>query len=123
MIILIVLLFLVSFLVPANAHDIYTGVVGKNNQLCCGAKDCSVTSYRENRGNFDFLTRENHWVTIPIDRITFLPIPGDPPHEDTHAAHLCYGEVTGAEGVSANVFSGPGQSIYLYCAFIPPGGV
>ena len=32
-----------------SAHDIYTGVHGKNGQLCCGGTDCAVTSYREQR--------------------------------------------------------------------------
>jgi hypothetical protein len=108
---------------PARAHEIYTGIHGKNGQLCCGGNDCAVTTYRENGGEFEFLTRENHWIAIPIERITFLPIPGDPPSDDSHKAHLCYAAVTGSEGASVNVFSGPGQSIYLYCAFIPPGSI
>ena len=33
-----------------SAHDIYTGVHGKNGQLCCGGTDCAVTSYREQGG-------------------------------------------------------------------------
>jgi hypothetical protein len=116
------LLALALMLTPASAHDIYTGVTDKTGRLCCGANDCAVTSYRENGTSFEFLTREKHWITIPIDRITFLPIPGDTPNDDPHKAHLCYGEVQGYEGVSDNVFSGDGQSIYLYCAFIPPTG-
>ena len=107
---------------PVYPHDIYTGI-SAHGQLCCGGKDCSLTSYREQGGKFEFLTREGHWIKIPEERIAFLPIPGDPPHNDTHAAHLCYGDVLGYEGVSDNVFRGPDQSIYLYCAFIPPGGV
>jgi hypothetical protein len=112
---------LALMLTPASAHDIYTGVTGKNSQLCCGTNDCAVTTYRENGTSFEFLTREKHWITIPVDRITFLPIPGDVPSEDTHKAHLCYAAVLGSEGASDNVMSGPGQSIYLYCAFIDPG--
>ncbi len=61
----------------ANAHDIYTGVHGKNGQLCCGGNDCAATAYREQGGHYEFLTREQRWVSIPQERITFLPIPGD----------------------------------------------
>lgn len=109
---------------PAISHGIYSGVTGKDGQLCCGADDCSATVYRESGGNFQFLTRENEWVEIPTDRITFLPIPGDeiPPGE-THHAHICYRPATHLDRVTpykrANVFG----DIYLWCAFIPPGGV
>ncbi len=106
----------------ASAHDIYTGVHGKNGQLCCGGNDCAATSYRERGGHFEFLTREERWVAIPEERITFLPIPGDQNDSDTHHAHLCYrpateGDRTGS--TASNVF----DDIYLYCAFIPPGTI
>lgn len=121
-------LFIALALVPAaHAHDIYTGVYGKGGQLCCGGSDCAVTSYRERGGEFEFLTRERHWISIPAERITFLPIPGDPPSNDSHKAHLCYREPSagGYDTVysPSNVFTGDGQSIFLYCAFIQPGGV
>lgn len=103
-----------------SAHDIYTGVRGKNGQLCCGGSDCAATSFRERGGHYEFLTREERWVAIPEERITFLPIPGDPPNGDSHRAHLCYRPATDNDRLSAassNVF----DDIYLYCAFIPPG--
>jgi hypothetical protein len=106
----------------ACAHDIYTGVHGKNGQLCCGGDDCAATSYRERGGRFEFLTREQHWIEIPQERITFLPIPGDPPNDDSHRAHLCYRSATESDRLgyaSSSVFEG----IFLYCAFIPPGSI
>jgi hypothetical protein len=105
-----------------SAHDIYTGVKGKNGALCCGGNDCAATVYRERAGRFEFLTREQEWIEIPQERITFLPIPGDPPNDDTHHAHLCYRSATESDrrgGGSTNVF----ESIFLYCAFIPPGSI
>ena len=109
---------------PAISHEIYTGVTGKDGQLCCGAADCSATIYRENGGTFEFLTREHEWVEIPADRITFEPIPGDEtPAADAHRAHLCYRPATNFDRLTpyqrGNVFG----DIYLWCAFIPPGGV
>lgn len=106
----------------AEAHDIYTGVHGRNGQLCCGGEDCASTVYRERGGTFEFLTREQEWVAIPEERITFLPIPGDPPSDDSHHAHLCYRSATDFDRkgpAAANVFS----DIFLYCAFIPPGSI
>ena len=104
------------------AHSIYTGVHGKNGQLCCGGDDCAATSYREQGGAFEFLTRESRWVSIPSERITFLPVPGDQPGDDSHHAHLCYRQATDNDregGYAFNVFG----DIYLYCAFIPPGSI
>jgi hypothetical protein len=106
----------------AYAHDIYTGVHGKNGQLCCGGNDCAVTAYRERGDRYEFLTREQRWVAIPEARITFLPIPGDRPEGDEHHAHLCYRPATESDrngAMSNNVF----DDIYLYCAFIPPGSI
>jgi hypothetical protein len=105
-----------------SAHDIYTGVHGKNGQLCCGGNDCAATSFRERGDNYEFLTREQRWVAIPQERITFLPVPGDPPDGDSHRAHLCYRSATESDKLgpmATNVF----QDIYLYCAFIPPGSI
>lgn len=76
--------------VQVSAHDIYTGLQGKNGQLCCGGSDCAATVYRERGGSYEFLTREKAWVSIPAERITFLPVPGDPPSSESHLAHLCY---------------------------------
>jgi uncharacterized membrane protein len=109
---------LAAYASPTPAHEIYTGVHGKDGRLCCGGNDCAATSYREKGGSFEFLTRENEWVAIPQDRITFLPVPGDPPSDDSHRAHLCY-RLAMPEDSGENNF-GP---IHLYCAFIPPGGV
>jgi len=106
----------------AGAHDIYTGVHGKNGQLCCGGNDCAATSYREHSGQFEFLTRERRWVSIPAERISFLPIPGDRLDSDAHYGHLCYRPATEGDRVgplATNVFG----DIYLYCAFIPPGSI
>ena len=105
-----------------GAHDIYTGVHGKNGQLCCGGDDCAATSFRERSGHYEFLTRERRWIAIPEERITFLPIPGDPPDDDSHHAHLCYRSATDNDRLglaSSNVF----EDIFLYCAFIPPGSI
>lgn len=109
-------------LAPASAHDIYTGLRGKTGFLCCGGSDCAATTYRERGGRFEFETREATWVEIPAERIQFLPVPGDPPSNDSHHAHLCYRRATDYDrtaGAAENVF----DDIYLYCAFIDPGAI
>ncbi len=106
----------------ASAHDIYTRLKGRDGMLCCGGNDCAATTYRERGGSFEFLTRERRWVSIPADRITFLPVPGDPPSNKSHHAHLCYRPALASDligGGASNVF----EDIYLFCAFIPPGAI
>jgi hypothetical protein len=105
-----------------RAHGIYTGVHGKDGRLCCGGSDCAATSYREQGSDFEFLTRESRWVKIPPERITFLPIPGDSPNDDSHHAHLCYRQATDDDRSGASSYNVFGD-IYLYCAFIPPGSI
>ncbi len=105
-----------------RAHEIYTGVHGKDGRLCCGGSDCAATSYREQGGDFEFLTRESRWVKFPPERITFLPIPGYPPNDDSHHAHLCYRQATDDDRVGTSSYNVFGD-IYLYCAFIPPGSI
>ena len=106
----------------ARSHEIYTGVKGKDGQLCCVAQDCEPTVYEERRGEFYFMTRAKHWVRIPDDRITYLPVPGDEDVTTHNHAHLCYRDSAGYEVNAQNVFpDDAGNSIYLYCAFIPPG--
>ncbi len=120
------------FFVLTNAavgHDIYTGVFGKQGWPCCGGKDCAATIYRESGGRFEFLTRENEWIEIPVDHITFLPIAGDNPairpvSDERHRAHLCYFQPYDSNHTPdiGALFSNGRETIYLLCAFIPPGG-
>ena len=107
---------------PAQPHDIYSGLHGRDAQLCCGNSDCSATIYREAGAHYEFLTRERQWVAIPQDRITFLPIPGDSDEDAApNRAHICYKLAGPTERAQTpdHVFG----DIFLYCAFIPPGSI
>jgi hypothetical protein len=120
---------LFALTISAHAHDIYSGVHGKDGQLCCGADDCFKTTWRERGEAFDFyLPRERTWITIARERITFLPIPADdyaPIDGDAqHYGHICYRPKTAFDS-GPNV-NNPDQLIgdfRVWCAFIPPGGV
>jgi len=105
----------------AGGHEIYTGLHDKTGQLCCGGSDCAATVFREQGGAYEFLTREQRWVAIPQPRITFLPIPGDSDTRD-HLAHLCYRAANDFDRADDNRRQSVFGDIFLYCAFIPPGG-
>ena len=111
---------------PCNAHEIYTGVKGKDGQLCCGGTDCQATTYEERRGEFYFFTREKTWLRVPEDRITFLPVHGDEDVTTHNHAHLCYRQGTDADRMTQGdriLTDDHGALVYLYCAFVPPGAI
>jgi hypothetical protein len=121
---IMLLTFALGFFSKAHSHEIYLGLHGKDNQLCCGANDCAVTTYREDGGEFRFLTREKHWLLVPTAMITFLPIPGDIENGDSHKAHLCYDQVTPSTTRFDRVLTDDdGNKLIFYCAFIPPGSI
>ena len=114
----------------AHAHEWYTDLHDKTGQYCCNGQDCSVSHFKLNNGHYSFMTREGHWVEIKTDRITFLPVPGDPgPAENdpdpSHYAHLCYkqSEDMHGNGPADEYASEDGEEyVHLYCAFIKPEG-
>lgn len=119
------------YLREAYAHDIYTGVTGRDGQLCCGADDCFRTTWREHGEEFDFLLPlARRWITLPRERVTFLPIAGDdysPINGDIqHYGHICYRPATEfdhrPDAVQRDHLTADGEWV-VYCAFIPPGGV
>jgi hypothetical protein len=103
-------------------------VRGKNQQLCCGGQDCAETLYRVVNGQYELLTREKMWLSVPKDMITFMAVPGDQSTiEPDHYAHLCAHlldadelRMYAAHQWSAGVLLG--DRYIFYCAFIPPGG-
>ena len=112
------------------AHDIYSGVHGKTGQLCCGGDpvtgDCAPTQWALRDGRYFLRSREGHWIEIPAERIDFLPVPGDEKYDEIpHLAHLCYREARETDSAlnGERLFSGEGQTIFLYCAFIKPGSL
>jgi hypothetical protein len=107
----------------AQSHSIYTGFRGQGNVICCGESDCSQTVYEERGDRFFFLTREKHWIEVPADRITWLPIPGDVDDGTKNRAHLCYRPAMSYDtSPGSTIKSEDGeQEIHLYCAIVPPG--
>ena len=109
----------------AHSHDIYTGVHGKDNQLCCGGDpvtgDCRETTYRMSKGHYLFMKRDGTEVDVPESMITFLPVPGEDTSK-TNGAHLCYRQKMDTDVLSQRSDHIIGD-IFLYCAFINPGSI
>jgi hypothetical protein len=115
----------------AFSHDIYTGVYGKDHQYCCFgdangvAGDCAPALARVNGNNIEFNVRGKEWVSVPRDRVTFLPLPGeeDQVHDEAPEGmvwgHFC-GRPRRDEDMSYNPNNVFGNW-YFYCGFYPPG--
>ena len=134
----------------ASAHEIYTGLSDRSGRACCGAQDCEATHYRERGGEFEFNAARRStesgnvedvehpdWMQIPMSKIIFLPIAGDPgpaadDHDPSHYAHLCrndydYGDEEGSRLMSQysdQFFKTESGKVHLiYCIFVPPGSI
>lgn len=113
---------------PVKGHEIYTGVTGRDGQLCCGADDCFVTTYYEKKTHFFFkLKPEDGGVSIdvPADSITWTPIVGDTPDGPPNKAHLCYRKAILPSDMLNENFAKRiiDEKWLVYCAFIPPGAI
>ena len=108
----------------ASAHDIYSGVHGKNGQLCCGGDDCAATFYRERRRPFRIPDARAAMDRDPRGTHHF---PADSRRTATRTSirtariYAIARRQTpiGSAPHSSNVF----DDIFLYCAFIPPGSI
>lgn len=106
----------------SQAHEIYTPLHSKSGFPCCGGSDCSATIYRERGDQFEFLSREGHWIRIPGDRIIWMHIPGDPPSTDANHGHMCYRQAYPSDA-DEDKARGEGQEIRMYCIFGEPGAI
>lgn len=119
---------ILHFQSPALSHDIYTGVTGKDGQLCCGEDDCFVTTYEEKKQHFFFRLKKEDGeiaIDIPADSITWTAIPGDDPGGAANKAHICYRKVVlPSDLMNPNFAKRIIDSTWLvFCAFIPPGAI
>ena len=109
---------------PASPHDIYTGVTGKDGQLCCGAEDCFRTTYAERKAHFFFHLKPEDGgaeLDIPADMITWMPVVGDTADGPANKAHLCYRRYQASDDLNQNFAKRRVGDFLVYCAFIPPG--
>ena len=80
----------------ASAHDIYTGVKGKDGLLCCGGSRLRRDHPIARRGGrFEFLDAR---AAVGVDPRGAHHLPAHPRRpaddSDTHHAHLCYRPAT-----------------------------
>jgi hypothetical protein len=91
---------------PAEAHDIYTGLTDPRSGVsCCHDRDCKPTEYRPANGGYEFWV-ENTWVFVPHKGIQYKILPGD---TSKNQAHWCGVKIT-AEGYTTYM---------TYCAILP----
>ena len=139
MAILAAVLWLLLFPMPSEAHNIYFGVHGKDQTLCCGGNDCNIVPTRETSQGAEFYIGDDgtentpskwkgmkpSWVFVS-DLISYIPIPGAQAAIDKLPplpAGEEYGHFCGRHGGPHDKPEQLIQGWWFYCAFIRPGGV
>ena len=97
------LVLLVSWSVPLQAHDIYTGLTDMNGASCCNNRDCRPARYRMTPEGVELFVN-GRWITVPDDTIQYRMLPGDT--GETAGGHWCGYDL--------------GQRIRMICTILPP---
>ena len=94
---------LVSWSVPSQAHDIYTGLTDRNGASCCNHLDCRPAPYRMTPMGVEMLLY-GKWIAVPGETIQYRVLPGDT--GETGGGHWCGYELD--------------QRIRTLCVILPP---
>jgi hypothetical protein len=99
---------LLSFELPADAHDIYSPLRDRLGNSCCDEGDCRPAPYRMTPSGVQMLV-EGEWIAVPDYTIQYRALLGDT--GETDGGHWC--------GRSQ---SGQGQRMdhATHCAILPP---
>ena len=99
---------LISYELPAEAHDIYSPLKDRGGKSCCDDGDCRPAAYRVTPTGVQMFV-EGEWIAVPNAAIQYRTLPGDT--GETDGGHWC--------GRSQN---GQGQKMdhATYCAVLPP---
>jgi hypothetical protein len=99
---------LISYELPAEAHDIYSPLKDRLGNSCCNEQDCRPAPYRVTPAGVRMLVNGN-WIAVPDDTIQYRTIPGDT--GETGGGHWC-GNIRYMVGL--------GMDYSTYCAILPP---
>ena len=94
-----------SWLLPAEAHDIYTTLTDLNGESCCHERDCSPAHYRKTAAGVE-MSVGGEWIVVPEDTIQYRILKGD--KGETAGGHWC-GRMRGEL-----------RSTITFCAILPP---
>ena len=77
---------LISYELPAEAHDIYSPLKDRLGNSCCDDGDCRPAPYRVTPTGVQMLVNGD-WIAVPNDTIQYRAIPGDT--GETGGGHWC----------------------------------
>ena len=70
----------------AEAHDIYSELMGRLGESCCNETDCRPANYRVTAAGVEMLL-DDEWVRVPNEVIQYRTLHGDT--GETHGGHWC----------------------------------
>jgi hypothetical protein len=90
---------------PAQAHDIYTGLINHDGNSCCDEKDCRPALYRVSAEGVQMIV-DGGWLHVADDKIQYRALRGDT--GETGGGHWC------------GYLDADLQTWVTRCAFLPP---
>jgi hypothetical protein len=96
-----------AWVMPVQAHDIYTHLRNHRSASCCDGTDCRPAPYRIKGGHVQMLV-DGKWFPIFDDLIIYRALDGDT--GETKGGHWCGTHHTGMSW----------DYLYTHCAFLPP---
>jgi hypothetical protein len=75
-----------GFLLPGNAHDLYSRLRNAGGESCCDDTDCRPVPYRIRSGGVQMLI-DGDWIDIPRRVIQYQALAGDTGEAD--GGHWC----------------------------------
>ena len=70
----------------AEAHDIYSELMGRLGESCCNETDCRPANYRVTAAGVEMLL-DDEWVRVPNEVIQYRTLHGDT--GETRGGHWC----------------------------------
>jgi hypothetical protein len=99
-----------SLLLPAQAHDIYSHLVDRWGRSCCDDRDCRPVPYRFTATGLQMLVN-GQWIDVPNHTILYRTLPDDP--GETGGGHWC--------GFAHKSYESDVDPVYTTrCAILPP---
>ena len=97
----------------AQAHDIYSGLVGNYGTACCDDSDCRPALYKVTPAGVQMQVNRK-WISVPASAIQYRLLAGD--KGETAGGHWCGRRANDVEELN----DGTGNGYFTFCAFLPP---
>jgi len=101
----------------AEAHDIYSELMGRLGESCCNETDCRPANYRVTAAGVEMLL-DDEWVRVPNEVIQYRTLHGDT--GKTNGGHWCGTMYHSFEKLHPDYPPTPPSQFFTRCVILPP---